>query len=380
VTPLPARALEWRATEAVTVPAGTTIQDDFAAMGETITIAGDVTGGVYALARSITVTGTIERDLIAAAESITISGTVKGDLRVAGQHVTISGRVDGNVTAAGQGVGVNRGGEVAGSLMAAGQDVRLFGPVGRGVVTAANTLHLGGNVGGSVRAWVDTLIVDPTTRIAGSLEYTSARTASLPPGAVAGTVQFHQAEQDEQPRPEQRENPFAGMFNLFSLAWLVGSIIIGVLLVHLLPGFAGGVADQVQQHPLPSFGIGVLALIVVPMAALVIAFTVIGLPISLLGMLAYVIAIHVGWLLLGLAVGGLLVRLLRRGRPTLAIAPEWLVVLGIVVLYVLTHLPYIGGLATFVVVCLGLGALLRELAERRDRPRPALGPALGPAI
>ena len=151
-------------------------------------------------------------------------------------------------------------------------------------------------------------------------------------------------------------------------------MLAGVLLVHFLPGFAAGTAAQVRERPLASLGIGILALFVVPFAALIVALTVIGLPLSLLAGLSYLVALYLGQLLLGLALGGLLVELLRRGGMAPRLAPEWLVVLGLVMLYVLTHLPWIGGLATFLALCLGLGALLRQLAAMHQRQSVALPP------
>lgn len=362
----PAQALEFRSGDAVSVPAGTTVDDDLFVSGQTVAIAGQVNGDVYAFAQSITVTGTIERDLIAAAQQITVDGVVKGDLRAAGQHVVINGRVDGNVTTAGQLVSLGRQGEVLGSMLGAAQDLTLLGPVGRGVRAYASALQLGGTVGGNVDADVATLTVDPTARIVGRLTYSSEHAAAIPTEIAAGGVQFRQVERAE-PRGESREDPFGGLFRFFALVSLLGSVILGVLLVHFLPGFTAGTAEQVRNHPLSSFGIGILALFVVPVAAVLVAFTLIGLPISFLIGVGYALALYVGWLLLGLAVGGLLVELVRRRATVPRIAPEWLVVLGLVVLFVLTSLPWVGGLAGFIALCVGLGALLRQLNALRTR-------------
>ena len=74
----PAQALEMRGGDVVTIPADTTINDDLAVTGQSITIAGHVTGDVYAFGSNVTVTGTVDRDLIAAAQRITIDGVVNG--------------------------------------------------------------------------------------------------------------------------------------------------------------------------------------------------------------------------------------------------------------------------------------------------------------
>jgi cytoskeletal protein CcmA (bactofilin family) len=285
--------------------------------------------------------------------------------------------VDGNATTAGQTVLVGRQGAIGGSVLGAGETFSVLGPVGRSITMAASTLALGSTVGRDVTAHVNTITVDPGARISGTLDYTSAQESAIPTTVAAGGVQFHLQEHTERAQQRPRDNPLGGLFGFFGLVWLVGSIILGVLLVHYLPGFAEGAAAQVQEHPLPCLGLGFLALCVAPAALFFVALTLIGLPIAFLGGLAYLAGLYLGWLLLGLALGAWLVALARRGRGALpTIDPRWLVVLGLVVLYVVTHLPFIGGLASFLALCLGLGALLRQLAALRPQQPPPLQPAL----
>jgi cytoskeletal protein CcmA (bactofilin family) len=370
-TALPAQALDFREGESVIVPAGTTIDDDLFAAGKTITIAGQVNGEVFAFGQSVLVTGAVQRDLIAAGQQVSVDGSVGGDLRAAGQQVTINGRVEGNASTAGQTVLIARQGAIGGSLLGAGETLSLLGPVGRSVTAAAGALALGSSIGRDVRAHVESITVDPGASINGQLDYTSAQQSAIPAGVAAGGVQFHLQDRVNRASERPRENPFGGLFSFFGLVWLAGSIIIGVLLVHFLPALATGTASQVQQHPLPSLGLGILALFVVPAALFFVGITLIGLPIAFLGGLAYLAGLYLGWLLLGLALGGWLVALVRRGRPQLRAAdPRWLVVLGLVVLYVLSHLPFVGGVIGFVALCLGLGALLLQLAAMRPQQHP----------
>jgi hypothetical protein len=356
----PTQAFESRSGDVVTVPAGTTIDDDLIVTGETIVIAGRVTGDVYAFGRSVTLTGVVDRDFIAAGQQVTVDGVILGNLRAGGQQVAINGRIDGNTTVGGQFVTLGRQGALSRSLLAGGQDVTLLGPVGRGLTTGARSLHLGSTVGGDVQAAVSTLTADPEARIAGRLDYSSERPSTIPAGVVAAGVQYTQVEPPARGATEPPA-PLGGLVSLFSLAWLLGSIVAGVLLVHFLPAFTGGTAAQVREHLWSSFGIGMLAIFAVPLAALIVAVTVIGLPLSLLAGLGYGVALYVGWLLLGLAAGGLLVEQVRRRTATRGLRPEWLVVVGLAMLYVLSHLPWIGGLATFIALCVGLGAVVRQL-------------------
>jgi cytoskeletal protein CcmA (bactofilin family) len=377
----PARAMEFLNGDTVAVPAGTTIADDLIATGESIVIAGRVTGDVYAFGRSVSVTGQIDRDLITAAQQVTVDGVITGDLRTAGQQVIVNGRIDGNTTAVGQLVTLSRQGALGGSVLAAAQSIALQGPVARGVTAAAATLDLGNSIGGDVQAAVSSLAVSPETRIAGRLEYTSDRQAAIRPGVAAGGVQYTLSQGAERARSGRERSepegaPAGNPFGVLSLAWLLGSIVVGVLLVHFFPRFAAETAAQVGEHPLSSFGYGTLLLFLMPAVVLFAAVTIVGLPLSLLAGLAYIVALYLGWLLFGMAAGGLLVQLAQRGGARWSLRPEWLVVLGLVTLYLVTHLPWIGGLIAFVALCLGFGALLRELMAMRSGP-PAAVPASG---
>jgi cytoskeletal protein CcmA (bactofilin family) len=371
-TAAPAAALEFRTGGVVTVPAGTVVDDDLFAAGQSVTVAGQVNGDLYAFGQTVTVTGTVERDLLAAGQQITVDGVVNGDVRAAAQSVVINGRVEGNVTAAGQLLLLDQRGQVGGSVVGVGQTLNLLGSVGRGVTAGAETLHLGGLVGGNVTADVGTLTLDPSARIAGRLSYTAEREAAVPAGTVAGSVQFRPTERAERPPPPAPL--LGGLFTPFGVIWLIGMLIAGVLLVYFLPEFAMGAARQVQAHPWRSVGVGLLAFFGGPVLVLLLAVTLIGLPLAVLVGLGYFLGLYVGWLLLGLAVGSLLALLARRWRPVAPLGPAWLVVIGLVVLYLLSHLPGIGWLVVFLGLCFGLGALLGQLVAARVARRPAPAP------
>jgi hypothetical protein len=262
-------------------------------------------------------------------------------------------------------------------LLGAAQDMALQGPVGRGATVGAATLQLGNSIGGEVQAAVSRLSVGPEAQIAGRLEYTSEQPASIPAGIAAGGVRYTVSQQSDAARPdrarrEPESTPAGSPFGFFGLAWLLGSVIAGVLLVHFFPRFAAETAAQVGGHPFSSFGVGALTLLVAPVLLLFVALTIVGLPLSVVTGLAYGVALYLGWLLFGLAAGGLLLRLAQRGGAQWSLGPEWLVVLGLVTLYLVTHLPGIGWLIGFVALCLGIGALVRELMALR-------GAALGAA-
>ena len=94
-------------TSAVVAP-GETVDDDVFASGQSVTVAGRVTGDVFAMGQTVAVTGTVDGDLIAAAQQVIVDGAVNGDVRAAGAVVTVNGRVGHSLTSAAQQVSPTR--------------------------------------------------------------------------------------------------------------------------------------------------------------------------------------------------------------------------------------------------------------------------------
>lgn len=354
-----AMAAEVRNGPAAVVQPGETLDDDLFATGEAVTVAGRVTGDVFALGQTVVVTGTVDGDLIAAGQQVIVDGTVNGDVRAAGAVVTVNGQVGRSVTSAAQQVNVSSSGRLGGSLIAAGGTVSAFGPIGRGVTAGAGTLQLGGPVGGDVLAWAETLSLGPSTRIAGDLDYRSEREAAVPGGTVGGRVQFTQIE-----REERREPILNGLVSFGSLLWLVGTAILGAAALTLAPRIAARAVELGRQQPLPTFGWGLLALVAVPIAAVLIAVTLVGIPLAIVVGALYVVGLALAKPAVGLLIGAEVARRTGRGAMPLLGA----LVVGLIVLHLVAYLPFVGGLISFLTFAFGLGLLVQVVRGWRREP------------
>jgi hypothetical protein len=354
-----ALAAEIRGGPSAVVAPGETIDDDlFAGGGQTVTIGGHVIGDAYAAGQTVVVTGTIDGDLLAAAQQVIVDGTVYGNVRAAGATVTINGEVGRSVTGGAQRVDLSSNGRVGGSVVAAAQTVDAFGSVGRGMTVGAGTLQLAGPVGGPVVARVETLSVAPTARLASSLDYQAKQEAVVPAGTVSGAVQFTPTPQ-QAPAPE----PVNGLFDLGGLIGLFGSFLIGALALVLMPRASARAVELGRQKPWQSFGLGLLALVGVPLVALLVAVTLIGLPLGLCLVALYVVGMLLAWPAVALVVGMQVNKLVRPDRPLPVLGA---LAVGLIVLHLATHLPFVGGLIAFCAIVFGLGMLVQAL--RRWQP------------
>lgn len=366
-----AHALERRSGESIIVRAGETVPDNLAVAGRLLRIDGTVLGDVYAFAQHVTVTGVIEGDLIVAAQQVFVDGQVLGDVRAIGATVQVNGAVAQNVTAAAQLAGLGPGGRIGGSWIGGGETLSLAGDIGGSVAGGGESVLLQGRVGRGVELALDTMSFGPQARIGGDLVYHADSEIPIPPGIVSGRIRYEPLEHErrEASRQASRETSrfLSALGSFLSLMWLVGSAIIGLIVLRVFPRFVARFLAALEREPVPSFVVGLVALVATLPIAILVGMTIIGLPASALLAGGFFAGIYGGWLLLAVAVGSILVGLVRRGR-TRHLA--WSFLLGLLVLHLVTHIPVVGWLVAFLASAIGLGGLLIALyrAWRREEP------------
>jgi hypothetical protein len=150
--------------------------------------------------------------------------------------------------------------------------------------------------------------------------------------------------------------------------------VVGVVLLYLLRGAATETVTYSLARSGRSLGIGILAIVFVLPAALLLAFTIVGLPLAgliLLGTIAHLIVSHA---LAALIVGAWLMMRLLKSSGTAAAFKWQHVLLGVVVLKTLGLVPLVGWLAVSLVTLMTWGALLQVLWRRLRAETPVTIP------
>ena len=345
------------------------VQDDVYVSGETIVVPGVVSGDVIAFGRRVEVGGTIGGSVLTGAESVEISGNVGQSARVGVRSVEVTGSVGGDLLAGAQSVLLSEQSVIGRDLLLGAQEVEINGQV-RNVKGGARSLTINGSVKGDVEVDVENLTLGRGARIEGDLIYTSQDEARVRPG---GTVLGRTERRN--PRPETVRD--AGDYVVELLRSLVGPIILGVLLLWLVPGPFLATAQALRSAPLASLGVGVVALVLVPFLVLFLfilasitgaGFSV---PLALAGV--FIVLLFLARLIVGLALGGLILRL-GKGSPEPSVLKAVLaLIVGIVLLALLSLVPVLGGIVSVLVITLALGAALVALIRWR-RGQDAVAP------
>jgi hypothetical protein len=359
--PAVSHAAQIRRGERIEVLADETVDDTLIAIGQTVVIKGHVRGDAVAFARSVTVEGTIDGNLMTAAEHVDIRGTVRGSVMTAGREVELGATMGSQLYAAGQTINVGPAVELRGDAMLSGNEINIAGAIGRDVyaigeridVTAATQrdLIIGGadlRVGGTA-----TVGRDLTAKVADAEDVVVDAGAS-----VLGSTEVEVGAIDD----DNRYDDFS--FYAWNLMMLAAGMISGLVAFALVPELFR--APQQQQQWLRVLGVGLLGLIVIPIGSAVAAVTLIGLPLAMVAMASYLIALYVGKLVIAAELGRRMLRYPGFERRRLI----WSLLLGLVLVTVLVELPYVGWLFGFVVAVFGFGAVANYLlvSQRAQTP------------
>ena len=359
--PRPVSAIDARHAGTVRVAANETVDDSLAAAGDTVEVAGTVNGNLFAVAHRVVVRGDVKGDVFVAARIVEIPGTVEGNLFGCGTTLTVSGRIVHSAYLAARSFQLDPAGHVADDVWTAGDEVRLFGAVGRDVMTAGSSAEAGGVIGRDLDTYSGhdgLVVVNSSARIGGNLEahVEKKEQVQIDQGAsVAGKTEIVLSK----PKPSSYTQ---GRFYRWQGIELAGAFAAGLLLYWLFPTLFGAKLDAAGTFGRTA-GIGLLILIVTPIVAAIACITLVGLPLGLITLLVWLIGLYLAKIFVGALLGrGLLER--RSGGPSQPFALA--LVVGLLVIFVATNLPYyIGAVISSLVILVGLGLAFRGVREAR---------------
>ena len=140
--------------------------------------------------------------------------------------------------------------------------------------------------------------------------------------------------------------------------------IVGSIGLALAPRFLRTAADQLREKPGWSIVWGILLFIVVPIAALVVGFTLVGIPLSLLAWALWGFAVLFAAIPVALFLGREFTGWLRRGAP---LSPYANLAIGLALIALVAAIPVVWLFVWLAVVFFGVGmfALLCMTHEQR---------------
>ena len=336
---------------AVVIGREETIQDSVFATGETVLVEGKIEGTLFMFGRSLEVRGEVDGDVFAGGQDVRVTGKVNGNVISGAETLTVRGMVTGSVYVGGRNIHIDSGAEVQREVVSGSDTVTVEGKVGRGLTSGASTAVIGGTIGRGISFSGERLLIRPSGIVQGAISATlnDAKNFQMEPGAQA------YGKRDIQVREPANQRGWTGTI-VWEVAVLAGAFLTGWLLLAVFPSFYGGAVQSVLSWA--SAGYGFVALIVTPIAAVILCITLLGIPLGIATLMLYLTGVY----LAKIVVGGYLGRELlgaRDGLPTLVG-----LLVGIALLQAVFLVPYGGGILKLAATCLGLGALTLQMRRQ----------------
>ena len=338
----------------VTIPGGEVREGDLYTAGSSVSVDGRLAGDLVAAAQQVLVNGRVDGDLFAAGRFVDLRGPVGDSTRMVGDQLTVNAAIDGDLLAAGNRLQLLEGAVVRGGVLATASSMEIAGTVEENVRAAAGEIVVTGAVGGDAHLVADRVDLAPGARIDGDLDYRARTPLSAEAAArVAGEVRYRE--------PVVEDDGVAG--SILFWGWQTGAALLAGLLAvavcrRVVRQLVSAIAGETTLGALLGFG----AFLLVPVAAVLTMATVVGLPIGAITALLFGVAVYLAKLPIAAWAGGWL--LARAGRPDAS--PYAAMAAGVVAVYLLFAVPWIGWLAWLAATWLGLGAMV--LSGRRYLP------------
>jgi cytoskeletal protein CcmA (bactofilin family) len=342
----PASALETRRGTKVDVPSGETVDGALIANADTLTIEGIVNGDLISFSRRVVIAGTVKGDVVSFGQTLDVDGNVEGNVYALAQTLTLRGRVTQSLYAWAQTLQFDSAGHIDRDMVAGAAVSGLGGTAARDAMLFSGAAEVRGNIGRNLQAFAGNLTLASTARVGGDLIAHVERKDKVQIDSGA-TIQGKTEIKLRKPKPSRYVRP---KFYFWQGVQLGAALLTGLVLLWLFPRvFVTRIENT--NSALRAAGIGFLVLIATPIAAVIVAITLVGLPIALFSLITWLAGLYLAKVFVAALVGRKLMKSPENTPGPFALT----LLLGLFLVFVAINLPYLGGLLHFLVFLLGLG-------------------------
>lgn len=321
----------------------------------------------------------VNKDLVKAGDSVSVNEKMNGTSFVTGQTVTVNNKIDGILFAAGNTVKVGSQSDyifaaganlnldnatskdaflaassidltnsiVGRDLYAAGQTINLDSNVGRNAFLAGQDIVVKSQIFGDLYIDGENITIDSDAIINGKLKYNEDANIVISKDAMIGkTETYKNISTSLDTKKSAGETIVAKILD--ALLSFLNLLVVGLLMMLLLPRLFKKIKEVGKEKLLPDLAWGLLVLIAVPIAAVLLMFTMVGLSTGLIVIGVYVLLAYLATIISSYKLSSLLLENKIKNDYLLLI-------IGLAVTFIIKLIPFVGGLVSFLLLCLGLG-------------------------
>jgi cytoskeletal protein CcmA (bactofilin family) len=327
------------------------LYNDLIVAANTIRIEGTLDGDIFAAGQSVIVDGHVTGDVFAFCQRVEINGQVDGSVRSGSQFLDLRGSVGRNVTSGGEKIELHPEGAVTGSVTLGAERVSLEGQTGRDVLLGVEVAKINGNVGGGVLMGGRSLTIGPDAEIQGESRFYGIEEPEVSPQARLSSP-LEITIKEETPKWASGKTYLTGV-----LKW-AAAFVFGIVVFLVFPQPFRIIVDSSARSGLAML-VGAVALITIPVIAVIVCLTLVGLPVGITAILMYFVALYAAPIFVGAWLGReILGQAATKGQTLGQLA------LGLTIIHIAGYIPYLGALVQVIIVAWGFGALFLTATKR----------------
>ncbi len=323
-------------------------EDNFIA-GEEVTVNENIGKTAFIAGNNVKTTSEIEGLGFIAGNNVSIS-SYQDYLFAAGNNINISGATSKDVFVAGNVINVDS--SKIRDLYAAGSNITINSDLEGSVYAGGNKVVINSIIKGDVTIEAEDITISEETVINGTLKYPEDAHINIASGAIITEQKTYKSLDKETIKVTPVTIIKRILFNFISK--LIVAFIFFTLCKNLFKNIKK--EEKTAGHLCKTSAIGLGLLILVPIVAIILLVTLIGLPVGIISLLLYGILIYLSSIVASYYVGTWVWKKKKTNEYLLLTC-------SLAAYYVLANLPVIRGLVVFLALILGLGIFFNQIVK-----------------
>jgi hypothetical protein len=324
---------------------------------ENLIINGHIKGDLIGLSSNIDINGQVDGDIIALSQNANINASVLGSVRVLSNILNINSSIDKNLQAIATNIYIHPDNKIGWDALMLAPIMDINGTIERNLQIWSPQVNLKALINrdfylGKLGNEKYSLNIFEGTEIGNNLYYHSLVEANIDDEVIIG------GQVDIKEIKNQKFDFAAWLFK--TLKNMLAAILLALVLIYFWKKPIKLINQIIIKKPLVSLAWGALIVILSPLVFLIVALTLIGLPIAILGASLWLILIVIAKAIVAIALGRYLFNQHLNKSKTKSL---YKLSLGVFILWLIFAIPMIGAFIALLITFIGVGSIALYLKK-----------------
>jgi hypothetical protein len=234
-----------------------------------------------------------------------------------------------------------------------GQDLIL-----KDLVAIKGNINVKGDVGGDVVAILGSVRLFPTARVAGDVTSVGGSVVKDEGARIKGKI-MEIAIGKEGKKMTEAYAPLIvtmgiGGFLVLKTLMFLGFIGLSMIVVSFMTKRIGAISSKIEKEWLKTFLWGLLGYILICPLAILLAITIIGIPLIIVELVLVSIAMTMGYIAVSQLIGKRFTKAIRKPNQPMIVEVVW----GLLILFLVDLIPVVGPLVKCLILTFGFGGAI----------------------